>query len=152
MSLLFGSTWRVNLLVFASILVVVLVANVLVARSTSAGLKPLFAGLFAALAGAYLLPASRLLFLGTVGQWLAGGLMVALPIYFAARIFSTLFRDRTDAPRALAWNLLGAIAGGVLEYASMAVGIKGLYVIAAALYGAAFMFSSRRTLDPNPIP
>jgi len=150
MSLLFGSTWRVNLLVFASILVVVLIANVLVARSSPARVAPLFAGLFASLAGAYLLPASRLLPLGTLGQWMAGGLMVALPIYFAARIFSTLFRARSDAPRALAYNLLGAIVGGVLEYASMAVGIKGLYVIAAVLYGAAFLFASRRTLNPAP--
>ena len=152
MSLLFGSTWRVNLLVFASILVVVLAANAIIIRRSVIGLRPMFAGLFATLAAAYLLPASRLLFLGTLGQWLAGGLMVALPIFFAALIFSTLFKTRTDAPRALAYNLLGAIAGGVLEYTSMAVGIKGLYVIAAVLYGSAFLFARRSALDPNPIP
>ena len=152
MSLLFGSTWRVNLLVFAAILAVVLVANVMVSRARPARLGPLFAGLYAALAAAYLLPASRLLFLGTLGQWVAGGFMVAMPIFFAARIFSALFRERSDAPRALAWNLLGAIAGGVLEYASMAVGIKGLYVIAALLYAGAFAFSAGRTPRLNPLP
>jgi hypothetical protein len=31
-------------------------------------------------------------------------------------------------------NLLGAIVGGLLEYAAMAVGIKALYLIAAAAY------------------
>jgi hypothetical protein len=155
MSLLFGSTWRVNLLVFASILVVVLAANALIIRRTPLGLRPLFAGLFVTLLAAYLLPASRLLFLGTLGQWVAGGLMVALPIFFAALIFSTLFKSRSDPTRALAFNLLGAIAGGVLEYASMAVGIKGLYVIAALLYAGAFAFATRTprdglTLDPRP--
>ena len=143
MSLLFGSTWRVNILVFASILLVVLVANVLIIKRPPGGTRPLFAGLFASLAAAYLLPASRLLFLSPAGRWIAGGVMVALPIFFAALTFSTLFKQRADASRALAYNLLGAIAGGVLEYSSMAVGIKGLYVIAAALYAAAFLSAGK---------
>lgn len=143
MSLLFGSTWRVNLLVFASILVVVLLANILVIRRSLPRLTVLFGGLFLALAAAFALPASSLLWLGTLGQWIVGGLMVALPVFFAALIFSTLFKARADAPRALAYNLLGAIVGGVLEYASMAVGIKGLYVLAAVLYGAAWLAATR---------
>jgi hypothetical protein len=34
----------------------------------------------------------------------------------------------------LAYNVFGAIVGGVLEYSSMALGIKALYVIAALTY------------------
>jgi len=42
---------------------------------------------------------------------------------------------------------LGAIIGGVLEYSSMAYGIKALYVIAFITYLAAFVLSRpRRTL------
>ncbi|MEK7400982.1 MAG: hypothetical protein AABZ80_01325 [Gemmatimonadota bacterium] len=148
MSLLFGSTWTVNLLVFASILLVVLAANRLVARGRAPRLAVLFGGLFATLAIAFAIPASDLLWLGTIGQWTLGGLLVAAPLFFASMIFSALFATRTDTARALAWNLIGAIAGGVLEYASMAIGIKGLYVIAAILYGAAFLFATRRTLNP----
>jgi spermidine synthase len=134
MSLLFGSTWTVNLLVFSSILVMVLAANVIVMRRPPSKVVPLFVGLFASLAIAWSLPASRLLGLGVAGQWLVGGLMVALPIFFAALIFSTLLSRRVDGSRALAYNLLGAIMGGALEYSSMVVGIKGLYLIAATLY------------------
>ena len=60
--------------------------------------------------------------------------MVALPILFAALIFSTLFRSTAEPSRALAYNLLGAIAGGAVEYSAMIVGIKGLYIIAAGIY------------------
>jgi hypothetical protein len=144
MSLLFGSTWTVNLLVFSSILVMVLAANVLVMRRPPARATPLFLGLFASLAVAWVLPASRLLSLGLAMQWVVGGLMVALPIFFAAVIFSTLLSQREDGARALAYNLLGAIIGGTLEYTSMIVGIKGLYLIAAALYLCAMALTWRR--------
>ncbi|HXT18710.1 MAG TPA: hypothetical protein VN706_24005 [Gemmatimonadaceae bacterium] len=137
MSLLFGSTWTVNLMVFAAILIMVLIANLVVQRRGFASTKPMFAGLFATLAIAYAVPASALLPLGAAAEWIAGGFMVALPIFFAALIFSTLLSRRSDASRALAYNLLGAILGGVLEYSAMALGIKAMYIVAALLYAGA---------------
>jgi SAM-dependent methyltransferase len=151
MSLLFGSTWTVNLLVFSSILVMVLLANLYVLRRPPLRLGVLFPALLGALAIAYAVPASRLLWLGTAGQWVLGGLMVALPILFAALIFSTLFRATVEPSRALAWNLLGAIVGGVLEYSAMAVGIKALYLIAAGIYGLAWL-TSRSAAGAERIP
>jgi hypothetical protein len=75
--------------------------------------------------------------------------MVALPVLFASLIFSTLLRRRADASGALAYNLLGAVVGGLLEYSSMAVGIKALYLVAAAAYlGAAYL--ARREGRPEP--
>jgi hypothetical protein len=79
-------------------------------------------------------------------QWVAGGLMVALPVLFAALIFSTLLSRRANATHALAYNLLGAIVGGVFEYSSMAFGIKALYIIALVTYLAAFALSRREKL------
>jgi hypothetical protein len=143
MSLLFGSTWTVNLMVFAAILVVVLVANVIVQRRAPQRTGTLFVALFAALAVAYAIPANVLLPLGTAAQWGAGGVMVALPILFASLIFSTLLARREDAGHALAYNLLGAILGGVLEYSAMVLGIKAMYLVAAALYAAAAVATAR---------
>ena len=143
MSLLFGSTWTVNLLVFTSILIMVLCANLLVERRRVFRLPGLFGGLFAALVLAYLIPVSQLLWMPIGMQWMAGGLMVALPVLFAALIFSTLLSRRTDATHALAYNLLGAIVGGVLEYSAMAFGIKALYLMALATYLVAFATSRR---------
>jgi len=152
MSLLFGSTWTVNLMVFAAILVMVLIANLVVQRRQVARTGPLFAALFATLAIAYAIPASALLPLGTAAQWAAGGLMVALPILFASLIFSTLLSRRGDAGRALAYNLLGAILGGVLEYSAMALGVKAMYVVAAVAYAAAAFYAAReRRALPLPL-
>ncbi len=143
-SLLFGATWTVNLVVFYSILSVILLANVWVLKRPGHGTRWPFVGLFLSLGIAYAVPARSLLPLGLVGQWVVGGGLVALPILFAALIFAVLFRTRTANPTsALAANLLGAIVGGVLEYSSMIVGIKTLYVIAAVFYVAAFLASER---------
>jgi hypothetical protein len=151
MSLLFGSTWTVNLLVFSSILVMILIANLLVLRKPWASLRGPFALLFAALVLAYLIPVRDVLWLGMAGQWLVGGLLVALPILFAATIFAMLFRTRSNPTRALAYNLVGAIVGGVLEYASMLTGVKALYLIAAAAYLGALWFTRRDALTlPRP--
>lgn len=143
MSLLFGSTWTVNLMVFTSILVMVLAANLAVQRLPRLDTKPLFAGLLVSLGIAYAVPISELLWLGTLGQWVVGGFLVALPVLFASLIFSTLLAQRVDPARALAYNLLGAIVGGALEYSSMAIGIKGLYLLAGAVYGAALLVALR---------
>jgi len=147
MSLLFGSTWTVNLLVFSSILVTILIANVLVLRKTWPSLRAPFALLFTALGLAFLIPVRDVLWLGLAGQWLIGGLLVALPILFAATIFAMLFRTRANPTRALAYNLVGAIVGGVLEYSSMVTGVKALYLIAAAAYLGALWFTQRDGLN-----
>jgi SAM-dependent methyltransferase len=134
MSLLFGSTWTVNLLVFASILTVIGVANALAGRLSTRTLPGTLSALFASIGIAYFVPISALLGLSPVAQWLAGGMIVAVPVFFAALIFAVLFRDHPDPTRGLAVNLMGAILGGVLEYTAMATGVKALYLVAAAGY------------------
>ncbi|MDP3773242.1 MAG: hypothetical protein Q8Q85_03150 [Gemmatimonadales bacterium] len=143
MALLFGSTWTVNVLVFASILSVVLAANVAVARGFRPQPRVLFAGLLAALALGAVLPVRSLAGLGLVAQWTLGSLVVALPILFAALLFPRFFALRPDPARALGWNVLGAIVGGVLEYGSMVAGIKVLYLLAALTYALAIVASRR---------
>lgn len=145
MSLLFGSTWHVNLLVFSSILLCILIANVFVGKR-SPSIHAAFAGLFAALVIAFAVPVRALLFAGDIGQWVLGGLMVALPIYFAATVFASLLKGHRDPTRALGFNLLGAILGGVLEYLSMLVGTKGLYLVAAVIYMLAYWTYRRSVL------
>jgi SAM-dependent methyltransferase len=134
MSLLFGSTWTVNLMVFGSILIMVLLANTVVQKRMPRRTGPLFLALLGTLALAYVVPAGSLLWFGRLSQWVGGALMVSLPVFFASLIFSSLLARRADASRALAYNVFGAIVGGVLEYSSMALGIKALYVIAAVTY------------------
>src|SRR5206468_1195587 len=70
---------------------------------------------------------------------------VGAPIFFAAACFALLFRERSQAGTAFGWNLLGAVAGGLLEFTSMAVGLKALLLVALAAYlGAALVHLRRR--------
>lgn len=152
-SLLFGATWTVNLAVFSSILCVILAANLWVLRRPPKGTAWPFVGLFASLAVAYAVPARDLLPFGLAGRWVLGGLLVALPVLFAAVIFAVLFRTRSGtATASLAANLLGAIVGGVLEYAAMVIGIKGLYLVAAGCYLAVVLTSARWRAPADAVP
>jgi hypothetical protein len=134
MSLLFGATWTVNLLVFAAILVCITIANLLVSRLDRSALPTIFLALLLALGIAYLVPARALLPFPVAVQWTLGAALVAVPIFFAALIFAVLFRDHPDPTRGLGVNLMGAIIGGLLEYSAMDLGIKALYLVAAVTY------------------
>lgn len=142
MALLFGSTWIVNVAVFAAILSVVLLGTWRVAKGGARDLTRIFVGLFLALALGAAIPVRA--FSGAIpGGSILAAAVAALPVLLSALIFPRLLAIRADPARALGWNVLGAIVGGVLEYASMVAGIKLLYGLAALAYGAAW-FASRR--------
>jgi hypothetical protein len=49
-------------------------------------------------------------------------------------IFSASLKRAPDVTRVFGSNFFGSAVGGVLEYASLALGISALYVIGAVLY------------------
>ncbi len=52
----------------------------------------------------------------------------------AAIIFAIAFANTKRASQALAFNLFGAVVGGLLEYLSNYFGIRALDLVAAGLY------------------
>lgn len=142
-SLLFGTTWSVNALVFFAILLSVLVAIGISARFPLRRPAPLYAGLFGTLALAWLLPPEQLLLDPPALRYaLAAGLAFA-PIIFANLVFAHSFRDTPAADMAFASNLLGAMVGGALEYVALLSGYRSLLLIVAGLYVLAYLFASR---------
>jgi hypothetical protein len=142
-SLLFGTTWSVNALVFFAILLSVLVAIGISARFPLRRPAPLYFGLFGALALAWLLPPEQLLIDPPALRYaLAAGLAFA-PIFFANLVFAHSFRDTAAADMAFASNLLGAMVGGALEYVALISGYRSLLLIVAALYVLAYLLATR---------
>ena len=142
-SLLFGTTWSVNALVFFAILLSVLIAIGISARFPMRRPAPLYAGLFGTLALAWLLPPEQLLLDPPALRYaLAAGLAFA-PIVFANLVFAHSFRDTAAADMAFASNLLGAMVGGALEYVALLSGYRSLLFIVAGLYVLAYLFASR---------
>ena len=70
-------------------------------------------------------------------------LFVGLPAFFAALCFAALFKLRPDSTVAFGWNLLGAVAGGLLELSAMALGFKALHLVALVAYLIAYLGWSR---------
>jgi SAM-dependent methyltransferase len=136
-SLLFGSTWTVNLFVILGILIVILAANLLVLRFPAFPRRIFFVGLILSLILCFGIPVKELLEEDPVVRDLVTMVFTGLPVLFAAGLFASCFQEETESAVALGWNLLGAVVGGLLEYSSMYLGIKALYLLALCLYAAA---------------
>ena len=142
MNLVWGATWLTSAVVFGAILAMILIGTVLME------LRPVpwawaAAGLVLALFATYLIPTEALVGRSTAARLMLSVLMVGGPIFFASVCFALRFRVRPAADIAFGWNLLGAVAGGLLEFFSMSLGIKALTLIAIVAYLCAFLNRSR---------
>jgi Spermine/spermidine synthase domain len=153
-ALLFGTTWLVNSLVFAGILLAVLLAIEVTRRVRLPRPAVLYFVLVAALVIAWFVPPDTLLGLAPIPRFLAGVAVAFAPVFLANLIFAQRFKDVGASTRAFAANLLGAMVGGVLEYLAIVTGYRALLIVVAALYGLAFLTGRRhlRSAQAPPPP
>lgn len=146
-ALLFGTTWLVNALVFAGVLLAVLAAVEVTRRWPTPPLPVMYGVLLGGLALAWVVPASALLSLPVPVRGLAAIVIAFLPIFAANVIFAKRFATTAEPTVAFASNLLGAMLGGCLEYLALSYGYRALLIIAALLYVAAYLLMPR----PRPV-
>lgn len=77
-------------------------------------------------------------------RWIAAATYVGLPVLFASVIFSRVYAAQDNPTSALAYNILGAVAGGVMEYASMLLGLPALNVLVVLAYAIAVALIARQ--------
>ncbi|MDP9265264.1 MAG: spermidine synthase, partial [Chloroflexota bacterium] len=142
-SLLFGTTWYVNALVFAGVLLSVLLAIAVNARVRFARARWLYASLTVALLVAYLVPPQALLIEPAWVRYLAASAIAFAPVFAANLVFAYSFRDTARADTAFASNLIGSTLGGALEYTALVTGYQQLLLLVAALYLVALLFATR---------
>jgi len=143
-ALLFGTTWVVNSLVFAGILLSVLLAIEIAARWRPKRPGALYIALLASLVVAWLVRPDQLLGLPPVPRFIAATAVTFTPVLLGNLIFAERFRAVAASTTAFGVNLLGAILGGAIEYSSVVLGYRGLILIVGALYSVAFVLSPRR--------
>ncbi|SEH03209.1 Spermine/spermidine synthase [Nonomuraea solani] len=143
-ALLFGTTWVVNAIVFAGVLVAVLAAVEVTRRFRMPPLPVMYAVLLAGLLLAWLVPNEWLLSLPLPLRAVAAVTVAFLPIFAANVIFAKRFAETADATTSFGANLLGAMVGGCLEYAALVIGYKGLLIVAAVLYVGALVLLPRK--------
>jgi hypothetical protein len=142
-ALLFGTTWLVNALVFAGVLACVLLAIEIARRIRFARPEGLYVALFAALALAWAVPPQALLAFDAPLRFVLAVALAFAPIVLANLIFAQRFRDTAASTVAFGANLLGAMAGGMAEYASLVIGYRALLPVVALLYVLAFIANRR---------
>jgi hypothetical protein len=142
-ALFFGTTWLVNALVFGGILLSVLAAIEVVRRVPALRPRTLYGVLFASLVVAWAVPPRVLLNLPVGWRFVVAAALAFTPIFVANLVFAQRFKDVGSSTTAFGANLLGAMVGGVLEYASLVVGYRNLVIASALLYALAFFFGRR---------
>jgi len=149
-ALLFGTTWLVNALVFAGVLLAVLLAIEVTRRVTLP--KPLIlAGLFASLAVVWIVPNAWLLTLPVPARLALAVALAFAPIFCANLYFTSRFKEAANPTAAFAANLFGAMIGGCLEYLSLLTGYRFLIVVAALIYLAAVLVGRRLGARAAPV-
>jgi hypothetical protein len=156
MNLAWGATWLTSAVVFFAVLLMVLLATFAV-RAWSPPLPLTMGLLLVSLLLARALPESVVLRSGVPARLALSVLVVGIPIFLSSVGFARLFETRTAPDLAFGWNLLGAVAGGLIELVSMAAGLKALLLVAAGAYFGALWLALRSnrsdragavTLDP----
>ena len=105
--------------------------------------------LVGALLFAYLLPADALLAIGpTPVRYTVASVVAFLHVFLANVVFASSFKlTGPEADVAFASNLLGIMAGGMLEYSALVIGYRHLLVLVIAFYVAsALLLGGRRGL------
>lgn len=134
LALYFGTTWDVNGLVISVLLTALLVANHAVdyfpkTLSKTWIVLPLLTGLIVA----YWFPFTRILgppaFVGALVA-----IVFSIPVVFAGLLFSLEFRTEAAPGAALGANVMGAVAGGLLENFSLLLGMRALLPITIGIY------------------
>jgi hypothetical protein len=143
-ALLFGTTWFVNSLVFAGVLLSVYLAIEAARHVKLPHPRRLYPILLALLALAWAVPQDSLLSLAPVPRFCAAVALAFAPIFVANLVFAQRFREAGSATTAFAANLLGAIVGGMIEYVALISGYRFLLVVVGGLYALAFLATPRK--------
>ena len=139
-----GGTWFVIAVTIAMVLLMAFLANLMVQRRLAPRMGLAYLGLFASLLVGYFYARNHALFaFGSPMVSLAVScVLLTLPLFFSGFVFSTLIgKAEVNISTALAYNLMGALFGGLMEYNSMYFGFAFLYLLAIAFYFLAWAFS-----------
>jgi hypothetical protein len=142
MALLYGSTWWVNTVVFAGILVLVLLSNLTAAR-WRVPVGACVALIAVLILAAALVPADMLLGLAPWPRALVAVVIFLGPVYFGGLLFARLIERETRLYEAYGSNVLGAVVGGSAEYLSLVLGYRFLLALALLFYLAVFWLLRR---------
>src|SRR5262249_46053874 len=145
-ALLAGATWVVNTFLIAAVLLMILAANLVVMRGWLQDVRLGLSALFASILLDWIFRFNAITFVQSPAWNLAIVLtLMALPLFFAGILFANFYKNAENPGAALGYNLFGAMAGGILEYTSMAWGVNNLNLVSLIAYGGVALFVYRKS-------
>jgi hypothetical protein len=145
-----GGTWFVVAATIVLVLAMAFLANLLVQRKRFQRSGYAYLGLFVSLLVGYFYALNHELvaFSSPLASLVTSCVLLTVPMFFSGIVFSTLIgRGEINISTALAYNLMGALFGGLMEYNSMYFGFAFLYLLAMGFYFLAWACS----LDPTGV-
>ena len=143
-----GGTWFVIAATILMVLLMAFLANLMVQRKLVPRTSLAYAGLLASLVIGYFSARNHELisFASPFLTLAVASVLLTIPLFFSGMVFSTLIgKPNINISTALAYNLMGALFGGLMEYNSMYFGFAFLYLLAIGFYGLAWLFSLEPT-------
>ena len=129
-----GNTWQVNAVIISSILGMALLANWIAYKFPNLPLAPVYLLLIGTALGLYFIDLARFGFLPYVTKAFIVGSLTSLPMLFSGIVFVRSFAVAQEKSNALGANLIGALAGALLQSITFIIGIKALLIIVAGFY------------------
>ena len=139
-----GGTWYVIAATIVMVLLMAFLANLIVQRKVFQRTGFAYIGLMVSLLVGYVYARNHALiaFSSPLASLMVSCVLLTIPLFFSGIVFSTLIsRAKINISTALAYNLMGALFGGLMEYNSMYFGFAFLYLLAIGFYFLAWMFS-----------
>lgn len=139
-----GGTWFVIAATIVLVLVMAFLANAMVQRKLVPRTSLAYLGLLASLLLGYFSARNHdlIAFSSPMLSLAVACVVLTIPLFFSGFVFSTLIGKKgVNVSTALAYNLMGALFGGLMEYNSMYFGFAFLYLLAMGFYGLAWFFS-----------
>ena len=133
-SVVLGNTWQVNAVIISSILGMALLANWIAYKFPKLSITPVYLSLIATCLGLYILDLARFGFLPYFTKAVIIGTLTSLPMLFSGIIFVRSFAIAKEKNNALGANLIGALAGALLQSITFITGIKALLLVVAGFY------------------
>jgi hypothetical protein len=139
-----GGTWFVIAATIIMVLLMAFLANLMVRRKVFQQTGLAYLGLLVSLLVGYFYARNHgLVVLASPLLSLAlSCVLLTLPLFFSGIVFSSLIgKADVNISTALAYNLMGALFGGMMEYNSMYFGFAFLYLLAIGFYFLAWLLS-----------
>src|SRR5262249_30564179 len=139
LALLFGTTWLVNSIVIAGLLLLIVAANSLVEFQREFPVGWAYGGIVLTILASYFVPLEKFFYGSLPTKLLVATLALCLPVFFAGIVFARSFAQTESRAEALGANLFGGLVGGLLESLSLSTGIRSLVILAGLLYLASWL-------------